>query len=1025
MRGMSASLRSALTAACLCAVTATTVRAQSFDESLLAHFVWRSVGPAGAGGRVTDIAVAGQSPQRIFVAFATGGVWTSSSEGTAWTPIFDHEGVSSIGAIAVDSHNPDTIWVGTGEANPRNSVSWGDGVYRTTDGGRTWTNLGLKSSHHIGRIIVDPRNPDAVYVAALGRLWGTSRDRGVYKTTDGGRTWTLSLFIDDDTGVVDLAMDPGDSRTLYAAAYQVRRDRFAGGDPAQGWGPGSAIYKTTDAGATWRKLTRGLPTGLLGRIGLAVASRDPAVVYAIVQTPTTVPRETDEGPIRTATAARKTMKDGGVFRSTDRGETWTWVNAIDPRPFYHSQIRVDPDDPNHVYVLGSPIAESLDGGRTFHNQPWNIHVDHHALWIDPANPRHMINGNDGGIYVTWDGGASWDFQNQMAVSQLYSVDVDTRKPYYIYGGVQDYCSWGGPSATRKSVGIQVSDWYKVQTGDGFQVRVDPTDFTIVYAESQNGGLVRHDLKSGRNTAIKPTAPYDRPAYRFNWETPLVVSTHDPKTLYVGGNYLFKSVDRGDSWTIISPELPTAKEGTITVVGESPKDASLLYAGTDDGNVFVTRDGGKNWKNITTAFPGMPGRRWVSRVVASRWDAGTAYVAFDGHRDDDFAVHLFRTTDDGQTWSSIAGDLPAGAPVRAFREGIRNSRLWFAGTETAAYASLDGGSHWVRLMNGLPTVPVADLIVHPRDGDLIAGTHGRSFYVMDVSPLEELTPQVLSSAVHLFGVRPAVAFDYRVFTTDEFLAQKRFIGENPPPGVTISYYLKASPSGDVKLAILDASGALVRDLKATTERGINRVQWDLRGRAPAVAPRPGGAPAGGSFGRAPEGALVDPGTYSARLTVGGREYTTPVVVEADPDVTMTGEARADRRRVLDDTFALQAKTEPLAEKAESAATQLQAVSTAIASAPKVPADAKQALDAAIKAADDLQEATAKLNRTTLQLFNQLSGSPYPATATERAELADLIKEHGKREPEFATLTKTTIPAIEKQLNDAGVPRVIIK
>ena len=824
-------------------LSAPLARAQTLDEALLTHFTWRSVGPAGAGGRVVDVAVAGETTQRIYVAFATGGLWTSANEGTSWMPIFDHEAVSSIGDIAVDPSNPDTIWVGSGEVNPRNSVSWGDGVYKSADGGKTWTNTGLKDTNHIGRVIVDPRSPNTVYVAALGHMWGSSKERGVFKTTDGGLTWTSSLFVNEDTGAVDLVMDPLDSNTLYAAAYEVRRDRFAGGDPEKGWGPGSGIYKTTDAGRTWRRLTSGLPSGPLGRIGLDVSASNPRVVYAVVQTPTTVPRESvDEAGPPPAPAGPKTMKDGGVFRSDDRGETWTWVNAIDPRPFYHSQVRVDPADENHLYILGSPIAESLDGGRTFKNQPWNIHVDHHALWIDPRNHAHMINGNDGGIYVTWDGGRDWDFQNQMAVSQLYSVDVDMRKPYYIYGGVQDYCTWGGPSATRKTVGIQLADWFKVQTGDGFQARVDPTDYTIVYAESQNGGLVRHDLKSGRNVAIKPRARDGKPAYRFNWETPILISSHDHNTLYVGGNFVFKSTDRGDTWTEISPELPTAKVGTIATIAESPVDAAVLYAGTDDGNVFGTRDGGRSWKNLTAKFPGMPGRRWVSRVVASRYEKGAAYVAFDGHRDDDFTTYLFKTADYGETWKSIKSDLPAAMPVRVVREDVKNPHLLFAGTEAAAFVSIDDGQHWTRLLNGMPTVPVADLIVHPRDGDLIAATHGRSFYVMDISPLQELTPQVLASDAHLFTVKPAVAFDYRVFTNDEFLAQKRFIAGNPPPGVTISYYLKNG--GDAKLVILDRSGAVVRDLTATKEKGVNRVEWDLRGKPPVRTPRPG-APAAGA------------------------------------------------------------------------------------------------------------------------------------------------------------------------------------
>jgi photosystem II stability/assembly factor-like uncharacterized protein len=786
------------------------LHAQQFDENLLKHFNWRSVGPAGAGGRVVDISVAGDSPQKIYIATGGGGVWRTTNEGTTWEPIFEHEHVGAIGAVAADPSNPDTIWAGTGEANPRNSVSWGDGVYKSTDGGKTWRNMGLKDSQHIGRIRIDPRNPDVVYVAALGHIWGPNQERGVFRTIDGGLTWTHTLAINNDTGVVDLAMDPHDSNTLYAAAYEVRRDGFAGGDPGKQWGPGGGIYKTTDGGRNWRKLSQGLPRLELGRIGLAIAPSNPAIVYAVVQTPTTAPvtPNGEEGPPPPPPPGPRTMRDGGVFRSDDRGETWRWVNSVDNRPFYYSQVRVDPANENHVFVLGANNSESDDGGVTFRNIVENIHVDHHALWIDPKNSRHMIDGNDGGVYMTWDGGHSWDFQNQMALSQMYSVDVDMRRPYFIYGGSQDYCSWAGPSATRNQVGIKYADWFKVQTGDGFQVRVDPNDYNIIYAESQNGGLVRHDLHSGRNTSIKPRARTGKPAYRFNWETPVLISTHDSRTLYMGGNFVFRSHDRGDSWTEISPELTTEKVGTITTIAESPMDANVLYAGTDDGNVWATRDA-KNWKNITAKVPGIPGKRWISRLVASRYDAKTVYLAIDGHRSDDFTTYLFKSTDYGETWKSLRGDLPASTPVRVIREDVKNPHLLFAGTESAAYASLDDGAHWVRLANHLPASPVADLIVHPRDGDLIAATHGRSFWVLDISPLEELTPAILSSDVHLFNVKPAISFDYRVFTNDEFLAEKRFIGENPPMGTAISYYLKSAPSGDVKLAILDKSGAVVR------------------------------------------------------------------------------------------------------------------------------------------------------------------------------------------------------------------------
>jgi photosystem II stability/assembly factor-like uncharacterized protein len=959
---------------------------QQLDENLLKHFAWRSVGPAGAGGRVVDISVAGDSPQQIYIATGGGGVWKSVNEGTTWEPIFEHEGVGAIGAVAADPSNPDVVWVGTGEANPRNSVSWGDGVYKSSDGGKTWKNLGLKDTQHIGRIRIDPRNPDVVYVAALGHIWGPNKDRGVFKTTDGGLTWKQSLTINDDTGVVDLVMDPLDSNTLYAAAYEMRRDGFAGGDPGKQWGPGSGIYKTTDGGRNWRKLSEGLPRGDMGRIGLAVAPSRPSVIYAVIQTPTTVPAETgEEGGPPPAPAGPKTMRDGGVFRSDDRGETWRWVNPVDIRPFYYSQVRVDPANENHVFVLGSNNSESDDGGVTFRNIVENIHVDHHALWIDPKNSKHMLDGDDGGIYMTWDGGHTWDFQNQMALSQMYSVDVDMRQPYFIYGGSQDYCSWAGPSATRNQVGLKYADWFKVQTGDGFQVRVDPNDYNIIYAESQNGGLVRHDLHSGRNTSIKPRARTGRPAYRFNWETPVLISSHDSKTLYMGGNFVFKSTNRGDAWTEISPELTTAKVGTITTIGESPVDANVLYAGTDDGNLWATRDG-KNWKNITDKIPGMPGKRWISRVVASRYEAKSVFLAIDGHRSNDFTTYLFKSTDYGETWKSIRADLPSSTPVRVIREDTKNPHLLFVGTESAAYVSIDDAAHWTRLMNHLPTTPVADLIVHPRDGDLIAATHGRSFWVMDISPLEELTPAVFSSEAHLFNVKPVIAFDYRVFTNDEFLAEKRFIGENPAPGTTISYYLKTAPSGDVKLTILDRTGAVVRDLTATKEQGINRIQWDLRGKPLAQAARGGGGGRGG-----PTAALVDPAEYVAKLTVNGHDYTTPVRVAADASVTLTSDEIETRRKIITQVMTLQSKTEPANTRADSLDTQL----SAFARNPDAQAAAKDALASAAKDSEKVKTEMARINRSVSQLFGQISGSPFLPTGTQREELDDLENEFDKQ------------------------------
>ena len=840
------------------------------DESLLENFSWRSVGPPGAGGRIIDVDVAGEFPYTIFIAGATGGLWRSVNNGVTFEPLFDHEGTNSIGAIAIHPTNPDIIWVGTGENNARNSVSWGDGVYKSTDGGESWTNLGLRDSHHIGDILVDPTDPETVYVAALGHFWGASEERGVYKTSDGGESWERVLFIDENSGVVDLAMDARDSGTLYAAAYQVQRDGFSGGNPETMYGPGSGIYKTSDGGRSWKELTRGLPPGEKGRIGLAVSQTDPEIVYAIVQTATSVgaPRDPDI-PADPDPAPPRTMRDGGVFRSSDRGESFEWVNGINPRPFYYSQIRVDPSDPDRVYVLGGSVAVSDDGGENFENLRMNVHVDHHDLWIDPANPDHLVLGNDGGLYFSYDRGVTWDFLNQMALGQFYAIDVDMRDPYYIYGGVQDYMSWAGPSATSNSIGITTSDWYKVMTGDGFQVRIDPTDPNIVYAESQGGGLIRHDQRSGQNTRIQPQAPNGDDRYRFNWDTPIHISYHDPATLYMGGNHLFRSRNRGNEWEAISPDLTTytrsrpdfrdgepQKVGSASAFAESPINPDLLFVGTDDGNVWMTRDGGTNWTDLTEYFPGLEGKRWVSRIIASRFDEDRAYAAFDGHRNDDFAPHVYMASDGGEHWVSIAANLPDDAPVRVIREDVKNPDLLFLGTEFAAYVSFDRGESWMRLMNGMPTVAVADLVVHPREGDLIAGTHGRSAFVMDISPLQELTPEVAEKDLHLFSVEDAVPFRYRVYTDDQFLGEKRWVAENPPYGATISYLVGATlaaqledPASDAEtepviadtgdeasaaapgdrgntratITIRDVDGDLVRELRGPAREGLHRVQ----------------------------------------------------------------------------------------------------------------------------------------------------------------------------------------------------------
>ena len=1020
-------LASCLVLLCVTPSTRVAVAQAPADPSLLTNLTWRSIGPAGASGRIVDIAVVGDFPHRVYVAAATGGLWKTDNNGLTWEPLFDREATNSIGDVAAISAAPDTVWVGTGEANVRNSVSWGDGIYKSTDAGATWKNMGLRDSHHIGRIVIDPRNPDVVYAAAAGHLWGPNKERGVFKTTDGGATWTSSLFIDENTGVIDLAMDPHDSSTLYAATFQ-RRQTFPGGPPAQVTGPGSGLYKTSDAGRTWRKLTKGLPTVAMGRIGIDVSLSNPSVIYAIIQT-ASAPRaggDDEEGDApRPGAGAPRGPDGGGVFRSADRGETWTWVNPANNRPEYYSQLRVDPTNENRVFMLDQNVSLSLDGGRTFQTLRINVHVDHHAMWIDPKNPKQMVLGNDGGVYFSYDGGVNWDFQDHMAISQFYAVDVDMRKPYYVYGGTQDYCSWGGPSATRAQIGITTADWFKVQTGDGFQVRVDPTDYTILYAESQNGGMIRHDLKSGRNTSIRPVPPRGQPAYRFNWETPILISPHDPATLYVAANVVFKSTNRGNGWTVISSELPSSSGGTITTVAESPMRAGVLYAGTDDGRVHVTRDGGKAWADLTGKFPGLAGPRWVSRLIASRFDEGTAYATFDGHRNDDFAPHVYKTTDFGATWRPIHSNLPAFGPVRVIREDYKNRNLLFAGTEFAAFVSIDGGRSWQRLMNGLPTVAIADVVVHPRDGDLVAGTHGRSFYILDISPLQQLTDAVLTSPAHLFAVKPAMAFDPKVFSDDQFLAQGRWVVENPPVGATIYYYLASDATSDVTVTIEDKAGRTVQQVTGSKTKGLNKVLWNLRTTPVRLTRRPpaggGGGGGGGGQGGAPQGSLVDPGDYIAVLRAGGRELRTPITVEVDPLLQISDAQRTERRTSVDRLVDLQKQADAAAASADRTNAQVLALSKPALAFKGINAALKTQVEAAVKEAASLAQKLGQVTQRVNAIYRDVINSPFVPTDTQTREAADLAEDLRTASASLDQLASKTIPALETEMNKANVPR----
>ena len=867
----------------LLVLSATPVLAQ-IPETLLDNFMPREVGPAFMGGRTVDLAVYEEDPAIFFAATASGGLLKTVNGGNSWVNVFDRQSTVSIGDVAISPTDPNVIWVGTGEANNRQSSSWGDGIYKSTDGGRTWQHMGLRETHHIGRIIVSPQDTHIVYVAALGHLWGANPERGVFMTVDGGQNWQHVLSLNEDTGAVDLAMDPANPKVLYAAAYQRRRSAWG----FNGGGPHGGIYKTVDGGRTWRKLSIGLPEGSVGRIGLDIFRRNSNVVYATVE-----------------------HEEGGIFRSEDKGETWTKVNSLNPRPMYYSQIRIDPNDEKRIYVLGTELSVSDDAGRTFFEGDPEVHSDHHALWINPRNSRHLIDGNDGGIWVSRDRSQSWEHLNNYAMGQFYHVTVDMQQPYHIYGGMQDNATWGGPSMVRDRQGIANEHWNQMLACDGMYVAVDPSDGRTIYTNCQNGRIVRHDQDTGERKAIQPQPVSSEETLRWNWTTPIVVSPHDPTTLFTGANRLYKSTDRGHSWTAISEDLTgqvdrdeltlmgvrgeditlsrndgVSSFGNITALAESPRQAGLIYVGTDDGKVHATRDGGETWTELTGRIPGVPEMIYVSRLRPSAFDEGTVYASFDGHRSDDFSPYVFVSTDHGASWQSIASNLPTGS-VYVIEEDPKNPDLLYVGTEFGLFVSIDRGSSWTRWKN-LPTVAIYDLVVHPRDNDLVLGTHGRSFIVYDdISPLQQLDDAVLASSSHLFDMRPGTQFIPN--ENGWFLGGRSYRAENPEPGVYVHYYLREAAGDDVDIRIRDAAGTVVRELTGPTDTGIHRVVWDLRA-------EPSGPPATGLAGAlnlTDLGPFVLPGEYFVQLSAEGQDHTKTVRVMGDPLVEMTD---ADRRRL---------------------------------------------------------------------------------------------------------------------------------
>ena len=744
----------------LLALTGTSnVTGQSSSGSILDWVHYREIGPTRQGGRVVAFAVSRQNPYVFYVGAGPGGLWKTVNNGTTFESVFDREQTSSIGDVVVAPSDDSIVYVGTGEGNLRNSTYHGDGVYRSRDGGATWSHIGLTESRQIGKLVVHPTNPDVVYVAAQGHYYTDNPQRGVYKTTDAGQTWTQSLgvVVDGvDVGATDIVMDPRDPEVLYAATYQRIRRPWG----FSGSGPGSGIHKTTDGGATWTKLSNGLPGGLLGKIGLAIYPRNPEILYAVIENDNSpgVPYEDRWREVQAGQPGAVEPVGSVVYRTDDGGDLWhqTTEAAVGERTNYYGQIVVDPNDDETVYVMASMVHKSTDGGRTW-SRGFEYGGDNHVLWIDPDNSEHMLLGYDYGFATSFDSGKNWLHVDNVSMAQIYAIGVDMEFPYNVYGGLQDFGSWKGPSTKKGRFPIRFEDWEHVQGGDGFYNQVDPTNGRWLYTESQFGSLSRNDQKTGVRRRIRYRGNRN---LRFNWNAPLLISPHDPDVIYHGANILLKSPFRGERWEEVSPDLTNndaskfggrevGQYGTTTTIDESPVEQGVLWVGTDDGNVQVSRDGGESWQLLNENIPGNPGY-WVSRVIASHHDAGTAYVTFTGRLAADYAPFVYKTTDYGDTWTSIASNLPDES-VNVIREDHKNPDLLFVGTDRTVHGSLDGGRHWNELRSNLPTIPVHDLVIHPRENDLVVGTFGRGFYIADISPLQELTQRVIESDVHLFRI----------------------------------------------------------------------------------------------------------------------------------------------------------------------------------------------------------------------------------------------------------------------------------